>query len=201
MRILQSVSFLGLGAALLFGAKPATAQVTLGVIGGVNFASLDDVDANSLTQTFDNRSGFHLGAFLEVGGTGFVIRPGVVYLNAGSLFEGAGFLNQDSFNVSFVSFPLDFRARFGAIDIFAGPEFQALLSTGAEPGFEDDLKSWVVNGGIGAGIRLGPLMPEVRYLFGLSGLTEDNFSVGSVNISTEGGQRTQTLRASLGLAF
>ena len=139
--------------------------------------------------------------FLELGGTGFVLRPGVVYLNAGSLFEGASFLNQDNFNVSFVSFPVDFRARFGIIDIFAGPEFQTVLSTSADPDLESNLKSWVVNGGIGAGIRLGPLMPEIRYLFGLSGLTEDDFTVGGINVSTDNGQRQQTVRASVGFAF
>ncbi len=188
-------------AVLLFGARPATAQVSLGLIGGINFASLGDVTTNSVSETFDNRSGFHLGAFLELGGTGFVVRPGVVYLNAGSLFEGASFLNQDNFNVSFVSFPVDFRARFGIIDLFAGPEFQTVLSTSAEPDLENNLKSWVVNGGVGVGLRLGPLMPEIRYLFGLSGLTEDDFTVGGINVSTDNGQRQQTVRASVGFAF
>ncbi len=189
------------GLAVTLSVAPASAQLALGVIGGVNFAKLDDVNVNNVGETFDNRSGFHLGAFLELGGTGFVLRPGVIYLNAGSLFENSSFLNQDAFNVSFLSFPLDFRARFGIIDIFTGPELQRRLSSDTDPTFESNLKNWVVSGAVGAGLRIGPLVPEVRYLFSLSGLTESDFTVGSFNVSTDSGQRTQTLRASVGFLF
>jgi hypothetical protein len=198
MRFIRTVTVAA--AILVLPTASADGQIKLGIIGGVNFASVNDVDIGALTETFDNRSGFHLGAFLEFGSPAFALRPGILYLNAGSLFEGATFLNQDAFTMSFVSFPLDLRARFGVVDVFAGPEFQYLVSADAEDEFDDDLRSWVINGGVGVGLRLGPFMPEVRYLFALTGLTESDFTVGGVSVTTDG-QRTQALRASVGLAF
>ena len=198
------VRTVAMSAVVLAGATAAAgAQVRLGIIGGVNYASIDDINVNNVSETFDNRSGFHIGAFIDLATSGFAIRPGVQYLNAGALFEGATFLdpNLDNFNVSYVSFPLDLRARFGPVDVFAGPEFQVLASANAQDDFNEDLKSWVVNGGIGLGLRLGPLMPEVRYAFGLSGLTEDQFTVGGITINTDNGQRSAALRVSLGVAF
>lgn len=197
VRLLAAVAVLSVALA-----GSAEAQFKIGVIGGVNFATVDDVNVGSVSETFDNRSGFHVGAFVELGTSGFAVRPGALYLNAGSLFNEASFLdpNLDEFSMSFVAFPIDFRARIGILDLFVGPEFQLLVSADAESDFDDDLKSWVVNGGAGVGLRLGPFLPEVRYLFGLSSLTESDFTVGGVTVTTDG-PRTQALRASVGLAF
>lgn len=188
-------------AAIVACAFPGGVGAQVSVFGGVNFAKLGDVDVSSVSQTFDNRGGFHVGAALSTGEGPISLRLGAMYLNAGALFDGASFLTADDFDVDYISFPLDLHLRSGMVYVFGGPEGSLLLVSDAPPDFEDDLKRWTLDGGLGAGVRVGPFFAEGRYALGLSGLTEDTFEVGGVTFVTSDQPRASVLRLTVGLAF
>ncbi|HEX9729099.1 MAG TPA: porin family protein [Gemmatimonadales bacterium] len=194
-------AFAGLLILAIAFAAPATAQISLGIRGGVNLASIGDIRVNSLTETLKNRTGFHVGAFADVGLGLISVRPGLTYVNAGSLFEGSSYLVQDQFRLNYLAVPIDLKIGLPVVYGLVGPEFSYLLSSGAPADFEDDLKSTVMNAGIGVGVQFGPILGELRYTFGLSGLTEKQFAVGGVDVTTGDGQKANSIRFSVGFKF
>ena len=187
----------------LVGGMPsnAAAQVGFGIRGGVNFTSFDDVRLGSVSETFDNRTGFHFGAFADLALPVVGVRVGVNFLRMGALFEGASFLGNGDFDVDYVTVPVDLRLRLPLLYLFVGPEFYYLLSTDAEPDFEDDLKAVVANAGVGVGVQVGPLLGEIRYTFGLSGITDEQFTAGGFSVTTGDVRQANTLRVSAGFLF
>lgn len=180
--------------------RPAHAQ--FGIMGGANFETLTDLTGGANPQLFSAATGFHVGAFAELGLGPVAIRPAALYLNAGSLFEGAAFLTTDQFNLSYIAIPIDLQLRLiPLVYIFAGPEFQFLLSANTDPDFEDNLKKLVARGGAGLGFKLGPIFAEGRYVFGLTGLTpSDPYTVGPFTV-VSGDQVSNAVRLSVGLGF
>jgi len=203
MRNILGRSVLALGAGLLIQltiVQPAQAQ--FGIMGGANFESLTDLTGGANPQLFSAATGYHFGAYAELGLGPVAIRPAVLYLNAGSLFEGAQFLTTDAFDLSYIAAPIDVQLRvLPLVYFFVGPEFQFLLSANTDPDFKDNLKSLVMRGGAGLGFKLGPIFAEGRYIFGLTGLTpSDPYQVGPFLVSS-GDQVSNAVRLSVGLGF
>ncbi|MEM6337669.1 MAG: outer membrane beta-barrel protein [Bacteroidota bacterium] len=71
-------------AGLLY-ASPAYAQI--GFAAGLNYTALEDIDIQDARTTYENRTGFHVGAYLDLGFGPLNLRPGVYYLQSGDLFE------------------------------------------------------------------------------------------------------------------
>jgi hypothetical protein len=169
-------------------------------MGGANFEALSDLQGGTV-QAFDARTGYHFGVFASIGAGPLAVRPAVLYLNAGSLFEGAPFLTGSDFSMSYLAAPIDIKVSpLPLMYLFAGPEFQFLLSADAQPDFEDDLKKVVAKGGAGLGIQVSRFFVEGRYLFGLSGITSDDYEVGGFTI-TGAEQVSNTVRVSAGISF
>ncbi len=185
-------------------APPLHAQATLGIVGGVNLASFDDIQVGNVRETFDSRTGFHAGLFLDLGLGPIAVRPGVQYLNAGPLFEGASFLSTDEFQLNYVAIPVDVRFKLISVLVspylFTGPEFRVLAASDAQADFKDDLKSFVMVWGVGAGVEVGPFYPELRYTFDISGITNDEFQVAGLNVVTNKAT-ANSFRLSVGLGF
>ena len=153
---------IGLLFVLLFMPVTAQAQFSFGVGAGLNFTSLADVDFGSTRTVYDSRSGYHVGAFLDFSAGPIALRPGVYYMNAGTLFED-GFdsvssLNtiDDNFELNFVVVPIDVRLRLGIPllkpYIHAGPELR-FRSEDASTEVEEalDLRSFNLAGNFGGG--------------------------------------------------
>ncbi len=205
-RLYTPVTMLVLAVGALSGATAARseAQTTFGIVAGVNLASVNDVQVGSLQQTFDNRTGFHAGVFVDAGLGPVAIRPGLQYLNVGPLFEGATFLDPDAFQVNYVAVPVDVRLQLISMlvapYVFTGPEFRFLTSNDAQSDFEDDLKNVVMVWSIGAGVKAGPFFPELRYTFDISGVTDQQFEVAGLTVLTDKAN-VGGFRLSVGLGF
>lgn len=173
----------------------APAQAQLGVAGGLNFESIDDVEAGSGSATLDNSTGYHVGLVydLSVGPVG--IRPGVYYRRVGT-FDLSSVDNQlanAKYTVSAWEIPVDLRYRFLSTPVLspylaAGPK--ATIPRG-EGDFDEAVTdiAYSLNVGVGADISLPgvgwTLQPELRYTFGASGFFEEDKQVtlGDNNIT------------------
>lgn len=195
-------------------AGPAQAQLRFGVAAGLNYTTLSDIDLGSSRTTYDNRSGWHAGVFVDLGAGPLALRPGVYYLHAGRLFENG--LSpvidtlQDSFDLNFIVVPIDVRLRFGfpflSPYLHGGPELR-FRSDDVDPGLEEalDLRSFNLGGNFGLGLELNlggyKLMPEFRYSFDISGITGDTVTIGGNEIQTGGENKSQAYLLRLGIAF
>lgn len=170
---------------LALAAPHAQAQLVpsldLGIAGGINFANLSDAG----TADLDNSTGFHIGAYADVGVLFFSARTGLYYLRAGNV-PNAGTSGEDG-TVSFISIPVDFQFQtptpFVKAYALIGPEFRFPLD-GIET-FERESVNTVANVGLGVkgGLPLfGPSgFLEIRYSYDFSGIrntdTDEDFKV------------------------
>ena len=170
----------------------------VGIVGGMNVSTLADLSgASNVSAVLSASTGYHVGLFAELG----PLRPSLLYLNAGSMFDGAAFIGTTSFTTSYLVMPIDLKLSVLPVLYFVGgPEFRLKASSGAPADFNDDLKSLVVHGGAGMGVQAGPLHLEARYVFGLSSITPDSYTVGTTTV-TAGGQTSQGIRVSTGIKF
>ncbi len=191
-----------LAATLTIGAQNAGAVIGLGATAGLNFVSLDDIEVGDSKSTYEGRTGYHLGGYIETGFGPLGVRAGLLYVNAGALFNGLSEIPgvpedfEDDFDVKFYAIPVDVMYRMVTPMvtpyIVGGPEFR--FNTGAPDDFEDNFQSSIVMGSIGVGVRIGApgagfsLSPELRYEFGVDNLVEDEFEVAGAAISATEGQ-------------
>lgn len=192
-------------------AAPASAQMRIGLIGGLSFSSLSEINADNALVAFGNKNAFHAGIFLDFSLGALSIRPTALYLNTGPLFEGAPFLVRDTFNMVYIAVPLDlvYTLDTGAFKpyFFAGPELRLLNSGEAPVDIKEDFKQIVANATAGVGVEFKipgtsmTLMPHLRYSFGLSEITEQTYMVGDVTIQTDGNAKVNSWLLSLGLVF
>ena len=185
--------FLALTALLLTVAfQPLSAQVQLGIAGGANFASLSDIRTEESAVSFDNASAFHIGVFLDLKLGPLNARPALYYLNAGALFNGTSVIQDDNFDVSYVTIPVDFIFNLGLGPIkpyfFLGPEFRFFASGDVPEDVERGLNDFVMIGSAGLGIRINvpvvgiTLLPQLRYSFGLSSYTRSSYEVQGITV-------------------
>ena len=165
-------------------APAASAQlvpsIDLGIAGGVNFGSLGDASDGE----FESSTGYHIGAYADVGVLFFAGRLGIYYQRIGDI-PGIGENGEDG-TVNFVTVPIDlqFQTPTPFIKAYAliGPEFRIPLD---ELDFsdltEEDRSEAVglntaINVGVGAkgGLPLfGPSgFAELRYAYDLGGIAD-----------------------------
>ena len=177
---------------LLWAPAPARALIDTGLSGGINFASLDDIDIGDASTSYESRTGYHVGLYAKGGLGPLAVRAGVVYLNAGPLFEGltdevdlpSSF--EDDFDVRFLAVPIDLHYRLPTPMltpyILVGPELRFDVTSADD--FDDNMKSTYFAGNIGVGAEFSlPILelsiaPELRYSFDLTGMTDEDLSIG-----------------------
>jgi hypothetical protein len=197
---------------ILPAGRTVSAQIQFGLLGGANFTAFEDITAGESLVNLDQAIGYHIGAFVDIGAGAFGVRPAVLYLDAGPLFEGADFLDQDDFNLLYVSVPVDLRFSMGVGPIqpylLAGPELRILASAqDAPPELEDQLSDLVMNAGIGLGVKVNlpivglTLYPQLRYSFSLSKWLDRTYEINGVTITTDGDQKPNMWLLSLGIGF
>lgn len=176
--------FLPLALLLALLAPQAQAQIVpsidLGIAGGVNFADLSDATGLDL----ESSTGYHIGAYADVGVLLFSARTGLYYLWAGDLRDAASVGSDDEGNsVSFVTVPIDFQIQTPTplvqAYLLVGPEFrfpvgdfENLTST-----FDRENVNTILNVGVGVGGGLPLFGPsgfaELRYGYDVTGIGTD----------------------------
>lgn len=187
---------------------PAPAQAQLGISAGANFTELSDIDTGDTQATFDNASGWHAHLWYDIPLGPVAIRPGVRYMDAGTLFEEASFddplAGADDESASLFEIPVDVRLRLRMPMItpyvMAGPVLR--FPTGSDD--EDRFESFSLAGGAGVGLELGlggmRLYPELKYTFGITRFTKDSYQIGGVTISPDEDQRLNAVMLSIGIS-
>ncbi len=214
-------SILVIAASLLLLPLTTRAQ-SVGVVGGLNYGSVEDVSISDARTTYDNRSGYHIGLYLDVPLGPIAIRPGVRYVEAGRLFSGlsealrdetGGSIGEgmDNFNVNMFVIPVDVRLQlpFPLIQpyAFAGPELRFPGASDDDTDLADDLSDNEVAGNLGVGAQISlpgvglTLTPEARYTIGLTGLMGEDITVGGQTFETSESQNVNMFFLSLGLEF
>jgi hypothetical protein len=192
-----TIMLLGLAAS----AQPAQAQV--GILGGLNFSNLGDIERSS--TTFDNSTGYHIGAFVDFGLGPVDVRPAVIYHRIGT-YE----LQQESFDLNAIEVPIDLRFTVLPTPIvkpylLAGP---VLTFPQGEDEFEDGVEDLSLTADIGAGFEVSlpgvglTFMPELRYGIGVTNYLQDDFEVLGTEINPESGdQRLSKFMLRLNIKF
>ncbi len=154
----------------LFLAGPASAQLAIGITGGVNSATLTGSDADEIDVSS------------KTGGAGGVyanIYLGHRFSAEGQLlFQGQGFSGTDSgtgdYDVAqgYIVFPMLLKVYFGHLNIFAGPavsfEVSCSVDASGTSGECDSSNTSLWSGIAGLGIQFGRLGVEAHYQSGFS---------------------------------
>lgn len=138
----------------------ANAQVALGIKGGLNFASLDGKDLD-----VDSKTGYHFGAFAEIGLAGIAIQPELLFSTKGG----------DDFDLTYLEVPVLLKKNFAKVlNVHLGPQFGILTKAEAsDVDVKDFLKSTDLSLAVGAGLNLPVgLIGGVRYVYGLSDIND-----------------------------
>jgi hypothetical protein len=207
MRILSSILFV---LVLLASASPAHAQ--LGFAAGLNFDRLSDIDARDSDVTFNNASGFHVGAFFDLGLGPVAIRPGIFYRNIRDIeydLTSLALGSRPSFDLNLVEVPIDIRVRTTTPIVrpyaLAGPVIR--FASTPDSDFEDAIENLSVAANIGAGVEIRiPLVgirlyPELRYSFGVTRFTREEFELLGRTVRAEGRQNDSSVMLRLGVGL
>jgi hypothetical protein len=213
VRTLPRITLLAVAAVAaiaLTAADTGATPIKWGVRGGWNFDTVSNLDTGSIENSFDVATGYNFGLFADAGLGPLHVRPGITYIKTGSVFSGSSFLPTDDFDLSYVVFPVDavvsLPVPIVSPYIATGPEFRVLASSGDAPAeLEDQFKNIGMTWGVGLGFELGApgsparFVPEIRYSFDLSSVTEKEYTIGSTTVTSDG--KMTSWRFSLGLMF
>lgn len=203
-RLLLQLGYLGV--LLCFG---GSAQAQLGASVGLNFNRLSDIHTGDTQATFENSQGWHIALWLDIPLGPVAVRPGLRYMDAGALYQGASDEVPgiwDNFNVSLLEIPVDLRYRltFPLLTpyVMAGPVLR--FPTGADPEIKDNLERLSLAGSLGVGVEVNllglRLYPELQYTFGVSRFTK-GFAVGDVTIEPDARQHLNVVMLRLGIGL
>ena len=113
--------------AFFFGSSAvalAQAQFSIGLKGGLNFTNLD---VTSISNTYDNRTGYHLGAFTLIKFANIGIQPELIFSQQGSKIAYQGTTLASNF--SYLNIPIVFKLyTVAGINLQAGPQFGFLMN-------------------------------------------------------------------------
>ncbi|TVZ51852.1 porin family protein [Dokdonia sp. Hel_I_53] len=184
-------------------------EVSFGVKGGVNFAKLQGDDV----EDADGRTGFHLGAIVEIPVTEkFSVQPEVMYSQQGlqSEFEDGNTTSESKLKLDYINVPILGKYYVAeGLSLEAGPqfgfrakaeqEFESSTTSGGvtvesegTENIEDSIAGFDMGAAIGAGYELNTgLFFQARYVIGLSnvddsdegGLFEDDLTNSNLQFS------------------
>ncbi len=195
-------------ALFLLTASTQTADAQgLGLAAGANFNQLSDIDTGDREATFDNATGWHLHLWVDLPAGPIALRPGLRYMDAGAVFDDDDLVIPDEEQaVSLLEIPIDLRYRFTmpivTPYVLAGPVLR--FPTGNDDD-GDRLRSFSVAANIGVGAELGlaslRLFPEIKYAFGISRFTEEEYELGGVTFEADDSQHLNAIMLSLGVGL
>lgn len=193
------------------------AHAQLGFAAGLNYDNFGDVNYEDGSKgVFESANGYHVGIFYDLAAGPLAIRPGVFYrqINSAQVEQaqvGDVVGVSQTFDLSMVEIPVDLRLRLPlpliAPYALAGPVFSFPNSSSDDSDFDDNFKNLYVSASVGAGVEVSvPVVgikafPEIRYAFGLSGLMEDDVTIGGTTFTAEDSQRLNSIMLRVGVVF
>jgi len=197
----------------MFGLSLGTAQMAtaqLGVAGGINFESADDLEGGNSEAVLENQTGYHFGLVYDLNLGPASLRPGIMYRKIGTYtFDIGGVqIEDESFDLSAIEVPLD--VRFGVLStpavspyVLAGPMMTFIRT---DDGFEQVTEDYSFSLNVGVGAEIGKMsgirvLPELRYEFGATKLFEDDFEIGGTQFDPQNEPRFSALSLRLHLLF
>ena len=175
---------LPLALAAFLAAPAASAQilpsVSIGVAGGVNSSSYNEIANSSL----ESSTGYHVGVYGDVSIPFVAFRTGVYYLKAGNverLTDRPGGPTQEVVSADFITVPLDFRFQTPTPVVKAyalvGPEARFPIGRVDEGLVNRSTINVAANVGVGASFKAPLVGPaafiELRYSRDITGFAED----------------------------
>jgi len=148
------------------------AQVSIGIKGGPNFANIDT--ESSAGENYENRTGWHLGAFAQFRGEKIGFQPEILFSQQGSTITYSGDPDIKS-NFGYVNIPLVVKLyTVAGINLQAGPQFGFLTSADVDDeDIKDELKGTDFSLALGVGWDLPfGLTIDGRYNWGLSDIND-----------------------------
>ena len=146
------------------------AQFSLGIKGGLNFAT---IDASHPGETYDSRTGYHFGAFGLLKFTKIGIQPELLFSQQGTKVKVDG--TDFESNFSYVNIPIIVKLyTVGGINLQAGPQFGFLSSADWEG---EDIKEFLKGSDVSLALGVGWDLPfgltiDGRYNLGLSDISD-----------------------------
>jgi len=167
---------------LMLAAAPAQAQ--LGIAGGLNFESSDDISTSSTEANFENSTGYHIGVVYDAGFGPVNIRPGFFYRKVGTYEFGSttGGAAAGTVDISTFEVPVDVRLNLLTTPVvtpyvLAGPMLtipRSNVDGFNDNDFDDFTEDVSLSANVGVGVQVAlpavpfKLQPELRYEFGIS---------------------------------
>lgn len=147
-------------------------EFAIGIKGGPNFANID-TDA-SAGENYNNRTGFHLGAFAQIRGERVGFQPEILFSQQGSTVKYSGQPDIKT-NFSYMNIPLIVKLyTIAGINLQVGPQIGLLTSAEVnDQNVKDELKKTDFSLALGLGwdLPLG-LTIDGRYNWGLSDIND-----------------------------
>ena len=154
----KTLLVLSLVAITVLGAQAQKARV--GLKGGLNFANLD------VESDLDSKTGFHFGAYAELGIGGISIMPEFLFSTKGA----------KDVDLSYVEIPVLLKKSFAKVlNVHVGPQFGFLTKAendGAD--FKETLKGSDISGIFGLGLDIKGVTAGARYVHGLSNIDDSD---------------------------
>ncbi len=183
-KIVLMVMFIGISAAAFSQAK-----FSVGLKGGLNFANLD---VKSVTNTYDNRTGYHAGAFALIKFTKIGIQPEVIFSQQGSKIQLNG--NTVKSNFSYMNIPIMVKLyTVAGINLQVGPQFGFLTNNPTVVNNDQEFKNAVKKSDISLGMGVGWDLP-----FGLTIDARYNLGLQNVSNNSSFDLKNQVFQASVG---
>jgi hypothetical protein len=169
---------------LIFPLFTAARPFQVGIKGGLNFSTLpSDILATAngerLTILSDTYSGYHLGVAASLTAMGFFFQPELLYVSTGRdmYMQVNGPVHEDDYYLlkyQHLSMPLLAGIKLGPLRLGAGPVFSLLLNHSDTSTIQVEqrmhLQDATVGFQLGAGIKFGGLLLDLRYEGSLTGM-------------------------------
>ncbi|MBS1682608.1 MAG: PorT family protein [Bacteroidetes bacterium] len=195
MKLIKILSVVG--CALLFQVSQAQVRFDFGLKGGLNFASLNT--SSSVAQDYNNRTGYHVGAYAMLKFTKFAIQPEVLFSKQGQTYSFPTSSNLTA-DFSYINIPIMLKFYLAeGLNLQAGPQFgflanqtssiTALTNSGTltTAQLKDFVKSSDVSLALGAGWDLPfGLNITARYNLGLSDINKITGTANPAVVSSLG---------------
>jgi hypothetical protein len=197
----------------------AQIKLDLGLKGGINLASLDNV-SSSFKTTYSNRTGYHYGVYAKIKILKFAIQPEVIFSRQGQNFYFPNSTQKLSSSFDYINIPVILKLYVASgLNLQVGPQFGFLSSAkgdlvnivnGSIPPnptitTASDLSAFVNSSDISLVLGAGWDLPiglnfSARYNLGLSDINEKSGTIATDRISSLGTTtaKNQVIQISIG---
>ncbi|HZV69925.1 MAG TPA: porin family protein [Saprospiraceae bacterium] len=158
----------------------AQADARVGIRGGVLFSN-QDFKNGSLDQNTKAKLGLDLALVADFPiGEIVAISPEFHWLQKGAKIKDlTGTIAEITRTLNYLEVPVMLKLRFGTdvgFELFAGPSFGYLLD-GDDDINLNDYKKIEIGLHAGGGVSIGPLVIDLRYLYGISNISDNEIEI------------------------